>query len=343
MSSRRDDQACHRRSSARGGHGAAALSLLSCLLLMPDAAAQAEAGQNYPSKPVRVVLGLAPGGGADIMAREAAQRLTERLHANFVVDNRPAAGGAIAGELTARAAPDGHTIMLVSASFAVAAVMHQKLPYDALKDFAPVILIANSPQVLVAHPGVLARNAKELIALAKSRPGKLTYASSGVGGSTHLIAELFKLAAGIDVLHVPYRGTGPALTDLVAGQVDMLFSGIISLLPHIKSQRLRALVVTSTSRSPVLPDVATTGESGLKGAEAYSFYGLVAPAATPRSIVDRLNQEMSRVIVTPQFRERLAADGAQEQGGTPAHFGEFLRGEIAKWGRVVKHAKIPLQ
>ena len=302
--------------------------------------ASASAAQSYPLKPVRVIVGLAPGGGADIMAREAAQRLTESMGRSFVVDNRPAAGGAIAGELTARAAPDGYTLLLVSASTAVAAVMHEKLPYDAIKDFAPIILIATSPVVLVAHPGVPARNAKELIALAKTRPGKLTYASSGIGGSTHLVAELFNLAGGVDILHVPYKGTGPALTDLLAGNVDMLFSGAISLLPHIKAQRLRPLVVTSARRLPVLPEVPTTAESGLTGAEAYSFYGLMAPAATPRPIIMKLNQEMSRIIVMPQFKERLAADGAQEEGGTPEHFGKFFREMVAKWQRVVKHAKI---
>lgn len=317
-------------------------SALICLQL-PCAVAQSTSGsslQSYPIKPVRLIVGLAPGGGADIMAREAAQRLTESLGRSFVVDNRPAAGGAIAGELTARAAPDGYTLLLVSASTAVAAVMHEKLTYDALKDFAPIILMATSPVVLVAHPGVPARNAKELIALAKSRPGKLSYASSGIGGSTHLVAELFKLAGGVDILHIPYKGTGPGLTDLLSGNVDLLFSGAISVLPHIKAQRLRALVVTSARRLPVLPEVPTTSESGLTGAEAYSFYGLMAPAATPRAIVMKLNHEMSRIIVTPQFKERLAADGAQEEGGTPEHFGQFFRDVIAKWQRVVKHAKI---
>jgi tripartite-type tricarboxylate transporter receptor subunit TctC len=292
---------------------------------------------------VRVIVGFAPGGGTDIMAREASQRLTESLGRSFVVDNRPAAGGIIAGELAARAAPDGYTLLLVSASTAVASVLHEKLPHDAVRDFAPIILMATSPAVLAAHPGVPAKNAKELIALAKSRPGKLTYGSSGIGGSTHLLGELFKLEGGVDILHVPYKGTGPALTDLIAGNVDLLFGGAISMLPHIKSQRLRALVVTSARRLPVLPEVPTTSESGLPGAEAYSFYGLSAPAATPRAIVMKLNQEMSRIIVTPQFRERLAADGAQEEGGTPEHFGQFFRDVIAKWQRVVKHAKVRAQ
>jgi tripartite-type tricarboxylate transporter receptor subunit TctC len=341
----------------RGGHALASsmtsrFILLSCavaigtLLLVPQSIAQtpsSSAAQSYPTRPVRVIVGLAPGGGADIMAREAAQRLTESLGRSFVVDNRPAAGGAIAGELTARAAPDGYTLLLVSASTAVAAVMHEKLSYNVLKDFAPIILMATSPVVLVAHPGVPAKDAKELIALAKSRPGKLSYASSGIGGSTHLVAELFKLAAGVDILHIPYKGTGPALTDLMSGNVDLLFSGAISLLPHIKAQRLRALVVTSARRVPVLPEVPTTNESGLTGAEAYSFYGLVAQAATPREIITKLNQEMGRIIVAPQFKERLAADGANEEGGTPEHFGQFLREVIGKWQRVVKHAKIKAQ
>jgi len=304
----------------------------------------AASAQAYPVKPVRVIVGLAPGGGADIMAREAAQRLSESLGRSFIVDNRPAAGGAIAGEVTARATPDGYTLLLVSASTGVSAATHAgKLPYDAVKDFAPIILMATSPVVLVAHPGLPAKNGKELVALAKSRPGKLTFASSGVGGSTHLVGELFNMVAGTNILHVPYKGSGPAMTDVMAGNVDTLFAGALSVVPPIKQQRLKAIVVTSHKRIPALPDVPTVGESGLAGAESYSYYGLMAPAATPRPIVMKLNQEMNRVIVTPQFKERLAADGGQEEGGTPERFGEFFRDVIAKWQRVVKHAKIRVE
>lgn len=330
----------------RRGAGAV---LTVCALMFPAAASEAAqsdraaAAQDYPAKPVRVIVGLAPGGGADIMAREAAQRLSDAFSRTFIVDNRPAAGGAIAGEVAARAAPDGYTLLLVSASTAVAAAVHDKLPYNPLRDFAPIILMATSPVVLVAHTGVPAKGVKELIALAKSSPGKLTYASSGVGGSTHLVAELFNLVAGINILHVPYKGSGPALSDLLAGNVDMLFAGALSVLPPLKQQRLRALVVTSSKRLPVLPDVPTTKEAGLVGAEAYSFYGLAGPAAIPRPIVMKLNTEMERIIRTPQFQERLAADGAQEEGGTPERFGAFLAEMIAKWQRVVKHAKIRVE
>jgi tripartite-type tricarboxylate transporter receptor subunit TctC len=322
---------------------AAALAFCATLL-SSGALAQPASAQSYPIKPVRVIVGLAPGGGADIMAREAAQRLTESLGRSFIVDNRPAAGGAIAGEVTARAAPDGYTLLLVSASMGVSAATHAgKLPYDAVRDFAPIILMASSPVVLVAHPGLPAKNAKELIALAKSRPGKLTFASSGVGGSTHLVAELFNMVAGIDVVHIPSTGSGPAMTDIMAGNVDLLFAGAISVVPPIKQGRLKALVVTSHKRVAALPDVPTVSESGLAGAESYSYWGLMAPAATPRPIIAKLNQELNRIIQTPQFRERLAADGTDAEGGTPERFGEFFRDAIAKWQRVVKHAKIRIE
>lgn len=300
-------------------------------------------GQAYPSKPVRVILGLAPGGGADIVARATAQKLGESFGQSFVVDNRPGAGGAVAGALTARAPADGYTIMLVSASFGIAAVLHDKLPYDAVKDFAPIILIATSPQVLVVHPSVPARTVKELVALAKARPGKLNYGSSGVGGSIHLAGELFKLTAGVDIVHIPYKGSGPALTDLIGGQVDLVFSGIISVVPHVKSKRVRALAVTSARRSKVLPDIPTLAEDGLIGSDAVSWYGLVAPAATPHDIVARLNSEMSRALVSPEFRARLAADGAEEAGGAPDQLAAHIQAEIAKWTRVVQQAKIRME
>ena len=323
-----------------------ALALCAALSPLSAHAAQqaAASAQGYPVKPVRVIVGLAPGGGADIMAREAAQRLTEAFGRSFIVDNRPAAGGALAGEVTARAAPDGYTLLLGSASMGVSAATHgAKLPYDALRDFAPIILMATSPVVLVSHPGLPAKNAKELIALAKSRPGKLTFASSGVGGSTHLVAELFNMVAGINVVHIPYKGSGPAMTDIMAGNVDLLFAGAISVVPPIKQQRLKALVVTGHKRIPALPEVPTVSESGLLSAESYSYWGLMAPAATPRPIIMKLNQELNRVIQTPQFRERLAADGTDAEGGTPERFGEFFRDAITKWQKVVKHAKIRVE
>ena len=298
--------------------------------------------QAYPTKPVRIILGLAPGGGADIVARATAQKLSENLGQSFLVDNRPGAGGSVAGTLTARASPDGYTIMLVSASFGIAPVLH-KLPYDTLKDFAPIILLATSPQVLVAHPSVPARTLKELVTLAKTRPGKLNYASSGIGGSIHLAGELFKLTAGVDIVHVPYKGTGPALIDLVGGHVDLMFSGIISVVPYVKSKSIKALAVTSARRSNVLPDIPTMAEEGLTGSDAVSWYGLVAPAATPRDIVAKLNSELSRVLVSPDFRAWLAADGAEEAGGTPEQLGVHIQGEIAKWTRVVQQARIRIE
>lgn len=277
------------------------------------------------------------------MARTTAQKLSENLGQSFFVDNRPGAGGSIAGALTARASPDGYTIMLVSASFGIAAVLHDKLPYDTLKDFTPIILVATSPQVLVAHPSVPARTLKQLVTLAKTHPGKLNYGSSGIGGSIHLAGELFKLAAGVDIVHVPYKGTGPALIDLVGGQVDLVFSGIISVVPYVKSKRARALAVTSARRSNLFPDIPTMAEEGLTGSDAVSWYGLVAPAATPRDIVAKLNSEMSHILVSPDFRARLAADGAEEAGGTPERLGAHIQGEIAKWRRVVQQARIRIK
>lgn len=299
--------------------------------------------QAYPTRPVRIIVGNAPGGAPDILARALAQKLSEALGHPFVVENRMGAGGSVAGDITAHAAPDGHTLLMVSLTHAIAASMMRKLPYDLAQNFTPVILVATAPQVLVIHPSIPAKTVRDLIALAKARPGQLNYASSGVGGGTHMIAELFRLTAGINIVHVPYKGSGAALVDLISGQVDLSFTGMVSALSYVKSHRVRALAVTGVRRSPALPGVPTMAESGLSGFEASSWYGLAAPAATPSGIVARLNSEISRILESPDFRQLLIAHGANVGGGTPERFGAHIRGEIAKWTRVAKEAKIVIR
>lgn len=293
--------------------------------------------QVYPTRPIRMIVPFPAGGATDIVARLVAQKLSEAWGQQVIVDNRGGAAGTIGSELAAKAPADGYTILVgTSSTHAIAQSLYAKLPYDSVKDFVPVVGLATSTITLSAHPSVPAQNVKALIALAKARPDALSFASSGNGGVSHLVGEMFKAQAGIKMLHVPYKGDAPALADLVGGQVSLEFGTAVSFLPYIQSGKLKALAVTSQKRSAALPEVPTVAESGLKGFEALQWYGVFAPAGTPREIVARLNGETARILRTPEFRERLAKLASEALAGTPDEFAAFQRAEIVKWGRVVK-------
>jgi tripartite-type tricarboxylate transporter receptor subunit TctC len=295
--------------------------------------------QGYPAKPVRFIVPLAPGGSVDIAARLVAQELSTTLGQQVAVDNRAGGGGNIGAELAARAAPDGYTIVMGSSSnFGVNPSLYKNLPFDPIKDFEPVGMVSLAPNTLVVHPGVPARNVKELVALAKAKPGTLNFASSGTGGSPHLAGELFKLVTQTDVTHIAYKGTGQAMGDLLAGQVQMSFGTVLALLPQIKSGKLRALAVTTRKRVSALPDVPTMAEQGYAGIETTAWNGVLAPARTPAAIIQRLNADIVRILSTPEVRQRFDAQGAEATPSTPAEFGQFIREEIDKWGKVVRAA-----
>ncbi len=300
--------------------------------------------QAYPSKPVRVIVPFAAGGGTDIMARLVAQKLTESLGQTFVVDNRAGANGIIGSELVAKAPPDGYTIMLgTSATHAINPAVYAKLSYDPLKDFTPVSNLAYSAFVLSVHPSVPARSIKELIALAKSRPEQITYASAGLGNSTHLAGELFCMLAGVRMVHVPYKGSGPAMVDTVAGQTAATFDSMQASVPHIKLNRLRALAITSAARSPVLAELPTIAEAGVPGAEAGTWYGMLAPAAVPRAVITKLNAEVVKALGLPDVRERLGTLGVDVIGGTSEQFAADIKSDILKWSNTVRTAKVRVE
>jgi tripartite-type tricarboxylate transporter receptor subunit TctC len=304
----------------------------------------AAASAQYPNKPLKLIVPFPPGGSTDILARALAQKLSEGLAQPVVIDNRPGAGGSIGSEAAAKAAPDGYTIMMGHlGTLAVNAAIYKHLPYDPVKSFAPVSLMAIVPSVLVVNNALLVSSAAELIAYAKKNPGKLAYGSAGSGSTSHLTTEYFKLATGIDVLHVPYKGVGPMLTDLVSGQLSMGLNGAPAVMPHVTSGRLKALAVSSLTRLPSLPDIPTLDEAGVKGFDANGWYGIVAPAGTPREIVLRLNAEIRRALDTAELRARLDAEGAIPAAGTPEAFAAFIASEIARWGEVVARAKIEPQ
>ncbi len=295
------------------------------------------AAQEYPSKPVRLIVPFAPGGGNDIVARAIAQQLSASLGRQFVVDNRAGAGGVVGAELAAKSPADGYTLFLGGVgSHAVNPNLHAKLPYDPVTDFAPITLIASAPSVLVVHPSVPARTIEEFTALAKANPGKLNFASNGNGSSAQLAAVLYESMAGVRMVHVPYKGLAPALADLLSGEVQLMFSSMVAIIPHIKTGRLRALAVTGRRRSPLLPEVPTLEESGLRGYEAGSWYGILAPAGTPPQIVAKLNAEIVQALQQPAIRERLAAEGAEAIGGTPGEFAAHINAELARVGKLLR-------
>ena len=292
--------------------------------------------QDYPARPVRVIVPFAPGGPNEIIARLVAQKLADALGQPFLVEDRPGAGGNIGTDFVAKSAPDGYTLLSAGPGSLIINPLLGAVPYDTARDFAPIAVMANAPNVLVVHPSVHARSVRELIELARSRPDDLNYASGGVGSTPHLAAALFASMAGIRISHVPYKGTGPAVADLLGGQVQIAVLGIPTVLPHVRTGKLRALAVTGKRRSGELPEVPTVEEAGVAGYEMSPWYGLLAPAATPRAIVARLGAEVTRIVRGAELKEKLAAQGAEPAGGTPDEFAVFLRAEAARWGQVIR-------
>ena len=301
------------------------------LSLVPGAHAQ-----SYPDRPLRVVVPFAPGGAVDIVARIVAQKMNESLGEPVIVDNRGGAGGTIGTDLVAKAKPDGYTLLVASMGVAVNAVLYPKLPYDTLKDLAPVTMLAEQPNIVVVHPSLPARSIRELLALARSRPGQITYGSGGVGSNSHLATVLFLMTAKVDMLHVPYKGLGPAITDLVGGQVQLAVSNVSTALPHVKAGKLRLLAVTTKKRFPLFPDTPTVTEAGLPDYESSGWYGMWAPAGTPPQVIGTLNREMTKILTSAALKEQFGSQGLEPMPTSPEAFARTLRVEIEKWGKVIK-------
>jgi tripartite-type tricarboxylate transporter receptor subunit TctC len=324
------------------------LSELSALLVVCSGAVNAQpatsgVGQSYPAKSIRLIVPLPPGGGNDTIARLIGQKITPALGQQVVVDNRAGAGGLIAAELVARSPADGYTLLL--ANVAVMTIIpnaQKKVPYDALKDFAPVSLIASAPLLVVVHPSLPVQSIKQLVALAKAKPDALNYASNGIGSSTHLATEMFSMMAGVKMVHVPYKGLSLAMTDLLSGQVPLMFSSAVAMLPHVKNNKLRAIAMTGAKRAPVMPDVPTVAEAGVKGYESGSWYGIVAPANTPRPIIERLNKEIVAVVKSNEIQERLVKEAVIPSGNSPDEFSAYIKAEFERMARVIREAKIVL-
>jgi tripartite-type tricarboxylate transporter receptor subunit TctC len=292
--------------------------------------------QTYPSKAIRFIVPFAPGGGNDILGRVVAQKLNEAFNVPVVVDNRGGAGGTIGTDLTAKAPPDGYTMLINNVSLAVNVTLYPKLPYDTLKDLEPVTLVGRQPNILVVHPTLPAKSVRELLALARAQPQRIAYGSGGIGSSSHLAAELLKLTAKIEITHVPYKGMGPALVDLVSGQTQLIMATMASALPFVRSGRVRALAVTPAKRVPVVPDVPTMIEAGVAGFDYSTWYGLLVPAGTPQPVVTRLHETMVRILAASDVRERFGSQGVEPAATTPQEFKAYLKSEVARWGRVIK-------
>lgn len=314
------------------------VSRLACFLIAAVLApvVGSAAAQSYPTKPIRFIIPFAPGGPGDVQVRLLGPKLTEAWGQTVVVDNRGGANGIIAFELGAKADPDGHTLLLISAGFTVNANLYPKLPYDSVRDFAPVTQISSGPAIVVVHPSLPARSVKELIAYVRERPGQIIYASAGTGAPSHLAVELFKVMTQTHLVHVPYKGIAPGINDLLAGQVQVSFPTILAGLPHARTGRLRALAVTGARRSPAAPDLPTMAEAGVPGYEAANWFGIVVPARTPRAVVSKLNQEVARALGLPDVQERLSNLGMEPVSNTPEQFTDHIKSEIAKWAKVVK-------
>ena len=304
--------------------------------LLASAAVPCAQAQTYPTRPIRLVVSFAAGGGVDLVARLIGQKLSEAWSQQVVIDNRPGAGGNVSAEMVAKSPPDGYTIYMSSASVVVNASLYKSLPYDPLKDFAPVTLLVNAHNVLVAHPSLPAKNIRELIALAKKAPGQINYASTGSGSSGHLAMELFRSMAGIELTHVPYKVIGQTTADLLSGQVSLWFPTMPGVLQHLKGGRMMALGVSGSRRAPVLPNVPTIAEAGVPGYDASTWYPLLAPAGTPAAIIEKMNAQLVTILATGDVREKLQAQGIEPVGSSPAQLGAHLKSEMVKWEKVVR-------
>jgi len=304
--------------------------------------AEPAASGDYPAKLIRFIVANAPGGGADMLARAIAQKLSERVKQPVVVDNRPGAGGVVGTEVAAKAAPDGYTIVMIATNHTVNPSLYKSLPYDALRDFEPVTQVTASPNVLVVHPSLPPTSLQAFLALARSKPGQLNYSSAGNGTAGHLAAELMKVMAKIDVVHVPYKSAPQALADLVSGEVQLQFSNLMAALPQIGAKKLRGLAVTTSVRSPAIPTLPTMAEAGLPGYRVDQTYGILAPAKTPAAMVERLNAEIVQILNTPEMKKQLLADGAIPVGNTPQQYRQYLTEEVQKWARVAKQINLRL-
>lgn len=316
---------------------------LACVVAAAGFAAGDLAAQPYPGRPIRVIDAYPPGGSTDVVARIIAAKFQESTGQPWIVDNRAGAQGIIGTEIVARAAPDGYTLLMFTGAHTVHPSIYARMPYDLLRDFAPVTLTSATTNLLVVHPTVPAKSVKELIAMAKAKPGLFNYSSAGTGSTTHMAMELFKSMARVDFLHIPYKGSAPAVLDLVGGHVDLMFAPLPVMLPHIKSGRVRPLAVATAKRSGAIPEIPTVAEAGLPGFEATNSVGVLAPAATPRDIIAKLNAEIVRILGLPEIRERLLGLGAEPVANSPEQFAAFLKEDIARWAKVVKDAKIPVQ
>jgi len=312
------------------------LLLQACLIL---ALATAASAQDYPTKPVRLIIPFPPGGSNDVVGRMIATHMGEHLGKQVVVDNRSGAGGVIGTEVAANAAPDGYTLLIISLAHAVNPWLY-KLSYDPIKSFTPIGILASGPNVLAINPGLPVNSVKELVALAKQKPGELQYASAGVGSFQHLGGELFKLEAGVDMLHVPFKGGGPAMIDVIGGHTKLVFSSLVQTTPHIKSGKLKALATGGTKRNPVLPDVPTVAEAGVPTYEAVNWWGIVAPTGTPQPVIDKVHAALTAVQASPEVQKQFSSEGAEIVQMSPPQFGTFMENEMKKWERVVKEGKI---
>jgi tripartite-type tricarboxylate transporter receptor subunit TctC len=310
------------------------------LVVALEFAVTSVAAQGYPNKPVRIVVPTAPGGGVDILSRLLGQKLSEIHGQQFVIDNRPGAGANIGTALVAKSPADGYTLLTVPSSISISASLYKKLPYDAVKDLAPIALVAATPYFVVLHPSVPAASVRELVKLAKSRPGELTYASGGSGTASHLAGEMLKKMAGIDLVHVPYKGVGPAVTDVLAGHVSLFFAGLPASGSHIKAGKLKAIAVADAKRSSLMPQLPTIAEAGYPGYAVENWLGMLAPAGTPADIISRLNGNIVRMLSTAEVSERLAALGFEPVGSTPEQFAAQLKSEIAKWAKVIQETGV---
>lgn len=304
-----------------------------------SSAAISQDAVNYPNKPIRMIVPFAPGGGLDISTRLIGQKLTEKWGQNIVVDARPGAATIVGSEIASKSTPDGYTVLMITTTFAINPGLYAKLPYDPGRDFTPVTQLNAQPNVVVVTPAFAAKSAKDLIALAKAKPGELTFATPGTGSAPHLSAEMFQRAAGISMVHVPYKGIPAAVIDVIGGRVTMLFTTTISAAPHIKAGKLRAVAITSVKRQPSMPDVATVGET-LPGYRAEAFQGMVVPAGVPQAIVNKLSAEVARIVKLPEVSQRFQLDGAEAVGSTPLEFAAFLKAEMQKWSKVIRDAGI---